>query len=133
MWCKRAILAAVMAMSTLWVATTSAWASGSQELLSRDQTWVVLLGAVTPLLMYVVNHYAPWVSEKAKAVAQVAAAALVGALWQLHTQGSLDFGSAATLQYALTAVVSALVAHGMLYAPGGINTALKAGSNRQTD
>ena len=99
--------------------------------LSADQTWTALLGGLAPLFMYVVNHYAPWVDEKAKAIAQVVFAALVGVVWQLHSGGDLDLGSAATWQYILTAVVSALVAHGMLYTKSGINVALKAGTNKQ--
>lgn len=126
-----ATVATLAVLLTICVTLSLADEPSPDLALSSDQTWVALTGALVPLLMYVINHYAPWVSEKAKAIAQVAAAALVGALWQLHSNGSLDLGSAETLQFSLTAVVSALVAHGLLYAPGGINKALLAGTNKQ--
>ena len=124
-------LASVMLLMVVGVAIAAADEPQRALALSTDQTWVALTGSIVPLLMYLVNHYAPWVSEKAKAIAQVSAAALVGVLWQLHSSGGLDLGAASTWQFILTAVVSALVAHGLLYAPGEINVALKADTNRQ--
>lgn len=92
-------------------------------------TWTFMLGAVTPLCGYVLNHWAPWASEQAKAVVHVVVAAAVGALYKLASTGGVDFSHAATWKYVGAAVVAALMAHKWLYVPGQINVRLGGGSN----
>ena len=92
------------------------------------QTWALILGAVTPLFTYVLNHYAPWVSEAAKAIALAVVSGVVGAVWaaiETHVFGWND----ATVQLVLTAILGAFGAHALVFKPAGINQKLGGGSN----
>lgn len=95
---------------------------------SAIQFWTLVIGSLTPLVGYLINTYAPWVSEPVKAAVQVALAALAAALFQLLDAGELAF-NAQTLQLCFSAVVSALVAHKFLWLPSGIGPKLGAGVN----
>lgn len=96
--------------------------------LPSDQVWTLFAGALVPLVGYVLNHYGPQASEKAKAFVQVIAAAIAGGIIQAITAGHVGFNMI-TLQFILTAVIAALTAHGLLWRPSGISTALGAGRN----
>jgi hypothetical protein len=92
------------------------------------QTWALILGAVTPLFTYVLNHYAPWISEAAKAIALAVVSGVVGAVWaaiETHVFGWND----ATVQLVLTAILGAFGAHALVFKPAGINKILKGGTN----
>ena len=96
-------------------------------LLPTAQIVLVVLGALVPLVTYVLNHYAPWASEQIKAIVVVVVAAVVAGVYQAIQDGhSLD---KQTLQYVITAVVAALGAHHWLYKPAGISEKLGGGSN----
>lgn len=92
------------------------------------QFWTLVIGSLTPLVGYLINTYAPWISEPVKAFVQIAIAALAAALFQLLDAGELAF-NAQTLQLCGSAVVSALVAHKFLWLPSGIGPKLGAGVN----
>lgn len=99
-------------------------------LLPTDQLWTLVAGALVPLGGYVLNYMGPIVNEKTKAVVQVVLAAIAGGIVQAITVGDVGFNDV-TLQYVLSAVITALFAHGLLYKPSGINTALGGGRNVQ--
>lgn len=123
------VLFSIFVMAIWAPLASAATVVGAPDPLSGVPIWVMLLGAVTPLLTYVLNHYAPWASERVKAVAHVVVAALVGALYKLASTDSVDFSHQATWKYMAGAVAAALFAHKVLYAPGTINTLFKGGSN----
>lgn len=90
--------------------------------------YLVVLGGLTPLIGYVLNHYAPWVSEQVKGLVQAALAAGVAVLYQAVSGSDLGLNDE-TLLAALTAMISALLAH-VGWARAQINTALGGGTNR---
>ncbi len=96
--------------------------------LQSKQTWVLLIGALVPLVTYVLNHVGPWISEPVKAGVTVVVAAVAGGLYTALATSSFGW-NAATLQMVLTAVVAALGAHHWLWKPSGISTKLGGGSN----
>ena len=87
----------------------------------------ILLGMVTPLVGYLLNHFAPWASEPAKGVVQAVLAAGAGALAQALGAGNFGWNQQ-TLVAVLTAMGAALAAH-LGYKAGGINVALGGGTN----
>lgn len=99
------------------------------QLLNSTQFYAMLAAAVLQGATYLINHYAPWVSEKAKTVFTVAFAALVGAVVQLIDRGTLAFDTN-TLETIGFAVAAALAAHGFLWKPSTAAVALKAGTNK---
>jgi hypothetical protein len=120
-------------LAILLVAPASALADETPNprpglVLDPTQTWILFIGALVPLVTYVINHHAPWLDEKAKGVVHVITAAIAGGLYQALSGGGIGF-NATTLQLVGTSVISALFAHKLLYAPSGINVALGGGSN----
>lgn len=91
------------------------------------QFWSLVIGGVVPLVGYVVNKYAPWVSEPAKAAFMVALAAGVNVVYQLIQVGDFALDTR-HLQLVATAVIGALLAH-YGYKAGDINLKLGAGQN----
>lgn len=98
--------------------------------LPSEQFYALLIGSLTPLAGYVVNHWAPWCDEKLKAVFQVLLAAVAGGLYQALDTGDLGLNTE-TLQILLTSIIAALFAHRLLWAPSTIAAKLGAGSNVQ--
>ena len=96
--------------------------------LPADQFWTTLIAVFTPLPTYLLNHYAPWASEQVKGIVQVSIATIAGVVYPLLANGTWEF-DAAHLEIVGSAVLSALLAHKLLYAPAGINTSLQAGSD----
>lgn len=94
------------------------------------QFWAGVLGSVAPLLAYVLNHHAPWLSEQFKTVVQYAVAAATGAVYDLIASGDFKFDTA-HLEVVGAAVFAAFLAHNLIYAPGGWNTKLGGGTNAQ--
>lgn len=85
------------------------------------------LGAVMPLVGYLLNHYAPWASEQVKGIAQGALAAGVAVLYQAVTPGDLGLNDQ-TLLACATAVFGSIVGH-LGWSAGRINVALGGGRN----
>jgi hypothetical protein len=96
--------------------------------LPADQFWPTLIAVFTPLPTYLLNHYAPWASEQVKGIVQVSIATAAGVVYPLVANRTWDF-DVAHLEIVGSAVLSALLAHKLLYAPTGINLSLKAGTN----
>jgi len=92
------------------------------------QVWTLVIGALVPLLSYVVNHFAPWASEQAKAVFLLIVSAGGAALYTALSTNVIGFNDA-TLQLVLSGVIAALAAHGLLWRPSGISAKLGGGSN----
>ena len=92
------------------------------------QIWVLLLGALTPLVTYVINHFAPWLGEAAKATVLAVVAGIVAAIYTAIETNIFGFNDA-TLQLVLTAIIAAFGAHALVWRPSGISTKLGGGSN----
>lgn len=99
------------------------------HVIPATQYVVLAIGALVPLVTYVLNHYAPWADEKVKTVVLVVVAAVAGGLYQALEVGDLGL-NAKTLSYVLSAVFAAALAHNWIYRPGTINTALGGGTNK---
>lgn len=97
------------------------------QALTGIQFWSLVIGAVVPLVGYVLNKYAPWVSEPAKAAFMVALAAGVNIVYQLIQVGDFALDTR-HLQLVGTAIIGALLAH-FGYKAGDINLKLGAGQN----
>lgn len=93
--------------------------------MSNNQIWITLIGSIVPLGGYVVNRYAPWAAEQVKAIVQVALAAVAAGLYTALSTSVLGW-NAATLELVGTGVVSALLAHKILWQPAKINVKLGA-------
>jgi uncharacterized membrane protein YeaQ/YmgE (transglycosylase-associated protein family) len=92
------------------------------------QTWALILGAITPLFTYVLNHVGPWLSEKTKAVVLLVVAGVVGAVYTAIESSTFGWNDS-TVQLILTAILGAFGAHALVWKPSGINTALGGGRN----
>jgi hypothetical protein len=92
------------------------------------QLWVLVLGGLTPLATYVLNHFAPWVTEPIKATVLAVVAAVVAALYTAIETSMFGFNNA-TAQLILSAIVAAFGAHLLIWSPSGIAAKLGGGSN----
>ena len=119
--------AGLLALLGLMLVPALAVAAGT-VLTPVPQLWVILLGALTPLVTYVINHFAPWVTEPIKAtVLAVVAAGVAAAYTAIET--SIFGWNDATLQLLLSAVVAAFGAHLLIWKPAEISDKLGGGSN----
>ena len=117
----------VLAVLCLLLVPALALAAGT-ALAPVPQVWVILLGALTPLVTYVVNHFAPWVTEPVKAVVLAVVAGAVAAAYTAIETGIFGFNNA-TLQLVLSAIVAAFGAHLLIWRPSGIAAKLGGGTN----
>lgn len=101
-----------------------------QLVLPQTQLIAAIVGALVPLVTYFLNHYAPWVSEPAKALFLVLVAAGGGALTTLLDAGGIPL-TWETAQVVGTAVVLAFLAHAGFWRPSGLSVRLKGGTNRR--
>lgn len=99
--------------------------------LPTTQVWVIIAGALAPAVSYLINHYAPWVDEKMKAVVFVIVAAVAAGIAQAIDAGNVGFNQE-TLQLVVTAVIAAFGSHFGFFKASTIGPAIfKAGTNRQ--
>lgn len=98
-------------------------------ILPKAQLWTLIVGALVPLVTYVLNHVGPWVSEPVKAFVLALAAAIAGALVTAITTSVFGF-NAQTLQLVVSAIIAAFAAHKLLWLPSGISTLLGGGTNK---
>jgi hypothetical protein len=125
-WLPRA---AVIAILVLLALPALALAAGhGVGFVPSVQTWALILGAIVPLFTYVLNHFAPWISEAVKATILAVTAAVVGAVWTAIETSQFGWNDA-TVQLILTAVLGAFGAHALLWKPSGISTKLGGGSD----
>jgi len=101
-----------------------------EVLLPTTQIVVMAIGALVPLVTYILNHYAPWVDEKVKGVVLVLVAAASAGLYQAVEANNFGFNNT-TLQLVMSAIFTALLAHNWFYTKSTISTALGGGSNAQ--
>jgi hypothetical protein len=121
------VRAALLALLGLLMIPALAFAVNA-TLVPVPQVWVLLLGALTPLVSYVLNHYGAWISEPVKAFVLAAVAAIVAALYTAIETSVFGWNNA-TFQLVLGAIVAAFVAHHLLWKPAGISAKLGAGTN----
>lgn len=98
--------------------------------LPTDQLWTWIAAAVAILPMYLINHYAPWLTDPVKAAASTVFVAVAAGITQAITAGGVGFNQT-TLQFIVTALGAAFLAHSVIWKPTGIATRLKAGTNKQ--
>lgn len=98
--------------------------------LPSSQLLVAIVGSLVPLVTYVLNHYAPWISEPAKALFLALVAAAAGALATLVDTGGIAVDWE-TAQLVGTAVVMAFLSHLGFWRPSGISAWAGGGSNAQ--
>lgn len=99
------------------------------ELLNSTQFYAALIGALSPGVAYLLNHYGPHVSEKVKTLVFALVAAAAGALAQALDAGTLAFDTN-TIQVVFTSVVFAFLAHFGFWKPSTFSAVFKAGTNR---
>lgn len=116
-----AVTLLLLAPAIAGAATDTPPASGPLAL-PEQQFWAAVIGALAPLVGYVLNRLGPQTSQPVKLAVQVAVAAAAGALYQLLDAGNLDLDTE-TFQVVGTAVVSALLAH-FGYKAGNVNVRL---------
>jgi uncharacterized membrane protein YeaQ/YmgE (transglycosylase-associated protein family) len=124
LWFARA---ALLALLLLLLLPALALAAGT-ALAPVPQLWVLILGGLTPLAVYVLNHFAPWVTEPAKAIILAIVAGIVGAIYTAIETSVFGLNNA-TLQLVVSAVVAAFGAHLLIWHPSGISAKLGGGSN----
>lgn len=98
--------------------------------LPTQQLWTLIIGALVPLVTYVLNHVGPWLTEPAKATVLAVVAAVVTALYAALDTSVFGWNDA-TLQLVLSGVLAAFAAHHLVWKPAGISAILGGGSNRQ--
>lgn len=120
---------ALLTLPALAVAAEGVPSPQPHQALPAFQFYAALIGALAPLVGYVLNYVGPQIGEKVKALVQVVVAGAAGALYQLLEVGDLGLDTE-TLQVVGTAVVAALLAHHGLYKPSTISTAFGGGRNK---
>lgn len=123
----RALLIALLLLILLPAAALAIPQSPTLVLPSK-QLWTLILGAVVPLVTYVLNNKAPWISEPVKATVLVVVSIVVGAVYTALATSTFGL-NAQTLQLVATTVAAGLFAHGLLWKPSGISTLLGGGAN----
>lgn len=119
--------AVVLAITGSLALPAMALAAGT-TLTPVPQLWVIVLGGLTPLVTYVLNHVAPWVTEPVKATVLAVVAAAVAAAYTAIETSVFGFNST-TLQLLVSAIVAAFAAHALIYKPSGISAKLGGGTN----
>lgn len=132
---RRALLAAFIAPLTFLLfvpglALADVSGPPTHLVLPTDQIWAFVAGNLAPLVAYVLNYHAPWISESFKVLIQAVAAAVAGGIVQAITAGGVGF-NATTLQFVVTAVVGAFLAHAWVWSRSPIATNLGGGRNKQ--
>lgn len=112
------------------IAAANNVATNPHLILPAQQVWLVLISAIVPLVTYVLNHVGPWLTEPIKATVLLIVSAATGAIYTVVSTNQFGWNGT-TLEFILTAVITALLSHGLLWRPSGISTLLGAGSNRQ--
>lgn len=123
---------AVVALLFPSVASASDVAVPHSLVLPTDQIWAFVAGNLAPLIAYLLNYAGPWLSEKIKLFVQLVVAAVAGGVAQAITAGGVGFNDV-TLQFVITAVVGALLAHKWAWQPSSIASSLGGGRNRQQE
>jgi hypothetical protein len=98
------------------------------QVLSQSQLWTAVIGALVPLVTYVLNHYAPWANETVKGIVLLVVAAVAGGLYTALGTSVFGFNDQ-TLQLVATSVFAAFAAHGLIWKPTGVAASLGAGTN----
>ena len=118
---------AILAVAGLMLLPALALAAGT-TLVPVPQIWVFVLGALTPLVTYVLNHFAPWVTEPVKAAVLAVVASGIAVLYTAIETGVAGFNSA-TLQLVVTALIAAFGSHYIVWKPSEVSVKLGGGSN----
>lgn len=121
-----------LAVLLLLLVPAAALAVGTSPtlVLPGKQLWVLIIGALVPLLTYVLNHVGPWVTEPIKALVLLVVSAIASGLYAALATNNFGFNSP-TLELVVSGIVAALLAHKLLWLPSGLSTILGGGTNRQ--
>lgn len=101
----------------------------TQFLFPTDQLWAMFVAGFVPLVMYVINKYAPWVTDGGKLIAHAIAAAIVGGVVQAITAGDVGLNQA-TFQFVLSGVAGAFLSITLAWSKTQIPMKLGAGQNK---
>jgi hypothetical protein len=96
--------------------------------LPQTQLWTLVIGSLVPLVTYVLNHYAPWVSEPIKGIVLALVAAGASALYTALSTNVIGFNNT-TYQLVISAVIAAFLTHVVVWKPSGISVKLGGGTN----
>lgn len=121
------LAAILMAMLLLPVA---ALASDGTADVDSTAFYAALAGSLVPALAYLLNHYAPWVSEPVKAVVFAVVGAGAGAAAQLLDNGTFDLDTK-SFKIVFVSMVFAFVSHMGFWKPSTLSTRLGGGSNQR--
>lgn len=122
-----AFLALALLLAPYVMAATDVAPQPPGEIITGANVWLVLIGLASPLVTYLLNHFAPWASEQAKGLVQAGVAAVAALVYQMVSSGNFGWNGQ-TLVAVLTTLGAALAAH-IGYKQAGFNTFLGAGRN----
>lgn len=125
---------AILTLALVFPAFALADATAPQHTLAlpTDEVWVVVAGALAPIVGYLLNYFGPHIDERVKGIVHVVVAAIAGGIVQAVTAGGVGL-NARTLQFVVIAVASALAAHAGFYTRSTWSTTLGGGRNAQTE
>jgi hypothetical protein len=90
--------------------------------------YAAVIGSLVPALAYLLNHYAPWVSEPVKAVVFAVVGAGAGVVTQLLDDGDFALDTP-HLKVVGISMLFAFLAHMGFWKPSTLSTKLGGGSN----
>jgi hypothetical protein len=92
--------------------------------LPEDQFWVLVIGAISPVVGYLQNKLWPNAPEGFKAFIQALLAGVVGGAFSALANDVSGFDNVA--QHCFSAIVAALFAHNILWKPANVNVKIGA-------
>lgn len=98
--------------------------------LPTDQLWAWVAATLVTLPTYLFNHYGPQTRETVKGLVLMVTSAVAAGITQAITAGGVGFNQV-TLQFVVTSIFAAFLAHKFVWQTTGIAAVFKAGTNRQ--
>lgn len=98
------------------------------QALPQSQLWCVVIGALTPIVAYVLNsafakRMTAGIPEPVLSMTHVAVAAIGAAIYTMAETNTFGWNTM-TLQLLLSAVATAFAAHGLVWKPSGVQARL---------
>jgi hypothetical protein len=117
-----------LALCVFYASTAISVAADGTADVDSTAFYAAVAGCIVPAAAYVVNHYAPWVSEATKGVVFAVLGAGAGAVTQLLDNGTFDFDTK-SLKIVLVAMFFAFASHAGFWKPSTLSTRLGGGTN----